>query len=834
MNNVFPVNTAALNSLNQNGVAFTFPPTLFPSTTDGKPITQRGMESWMWWSGMALAMKNQRMMAPLRYAAAGALEPYCTNLKNSFQKIIDGELDPTTGWMWLAPGEVTRIMHPRWWQSSGHPTLREGDWAISCDVRQGDTINFAFGGWMPNGDQLGIAMGTSTLVSGGAAITGDRYRFIRNLTSADTNSPIYLVTGGASGGWYRYWYGGMVSDEASWQADPWRDDWTLDAAQEKIWRIMDPQWTNDARIGRADDMIRHGDYIVSGNAGSWAAPLPANNDLRRAGADIGMWAIGATKANSTLHICIPPTLGAHITANVADGFYSANAKAGISSAGYNAYRDAMLPLWPQIFAAAEVEYRKLADQWVDELIAKSWPDTKQIDFDVGSELWNPSFIVGNRYCWILEYYLRNRTTGGNVTRHGNSTRGGGGAGYLCNLIAVQIAKSIAAKKPNQRWRIGLCLQTNTPPTEYTALAIQGWNLYIADNPADSLPISKFGGWTADYLSDVHKWTNKSAGVNNNMFDAATEQEHAALYINEYQTGGQQAIFAKGVAWMLNQNSGGSSVHNILRRTLAHKATLEAAGAVYYGGYEGSDHNDIGGSQILPNLFDAATGQQNGVINLMKAWVQSPEAELVFKTYLGLKLAADPNASISNYYKYTSLKNWGGNGPWFEKHMGQLGIDPTVGVAAAFFYYSRQGQGLVPLPSQPPATPPPVYDDDTSNPPVGPLVVPANWRALRHESMIEKDGRAATYYPISGGVNYGCTLAFKRLKVVTGSTPTRHRVRTGYVSPVNLERSGFLGQIHAGDVFVSGVSTWHVQESHLQEVAGVAVRWVLDLFESGSG
>lgn len=121
--------------------------------------------------------------------------------------------------------------------------------------------------------------------------------------------------------------------------------------------------------------------------------------------------------------------------------------------------------------------------------------------------------------------------------------------------------------------------------------------------------------------------------------------------------------------------------------------------------------------------------------------------------------------------------------------------------------------------------PPVY---ATTPPIT-----AGWRALRHEAMIAKAGSAANLKTLDGNGFYGCSLALKGLKGEAGSTPIRHRLRSGYVSPVALARSGFTGQIKTGDVLVTAKQYWHVNHAHLQEESGENLRWVLELEESGT-
>ena len=72
----------------------------------------------------------------------------------------------------------------------------------------------------------------------------------------------------------------------------------------------------------------------------------------------------------------------------------------------------------------------------------------------------------------------------------------------------------------------------------------------------------------------------------------------------------------------------------------------------------------------------------------------------------------------------------------------------------------------------------------------PPVITAGWRALRHEEMIRRAGVAATLKTLDGNGSYACTISLKRLKGQTGVTPLRHRLRTGYVSPVSLARASY--------------------------------------------
>lgn len=685
-----------------------------PNTLDGKPVTQRGMESPIWWSGLAPAFKNQRMMCPLRAASAGAQEPFVTSLivggvetgKGTHQRITDGEFDPSTGWHFVPEGASTPIMHPRWWQGSGHAEHRQGDWSIQIDVRAGDNAVFSGGtgkpgftpSWAESGSQAGIAGGVTRLINNSAPFNYDRRRFVRTLTTADTGQTVYYVIGGVGGCWIRYWFGGEQEFEADWQADPIHPGWKPDAAEEKEARLMDPWWTNDSRAAKADDLIDDGYYFFTGNAGSWSAPLTVNNDLRKSGSNLKIWAAALKALGMAMHLCVPMTLGAHVTASLPNGFYSSAARSGIASAGYNSYRDEMFAVWPSVLAAAKTEFRTQFQRYVQNLIDAGWLDSDMLTLEPSNEIWNSSFVQQNRYAWVLEYWLKNRTSGQQLAGSiGNSTRGGAGAGFIANLMATEFAQVVSEMKPNQQWQLTVGLHTNTAASEFTAQLIKGWNLFIADNPARSLPISFLGGAPTDYLSDVYKWTGpKSAGVGNNMFNAATEAEFDAAFIATYLNAGGGAAGALalrqlGRDFMLNPASGGSTVFAIINRHLAHKATLEAAGAKFRRPYEGSDHNQIDGTQTLPAAFDAATGQTNGVVNLMLGWNGSAEAEEVFRRYFAEK-AARGLEGVTNYYKISSIKNWGGGGPWFEKHISEIGVAPTIGVAKVFYDLSRVGQG----------------------------------------------------------------------------------------------------------------------------------------------
>lgn len=113
----------------------------------------------------------------------------------------------------------------------------------------------------------------------------------------------------------------------------------------------------------------------------------------------------------------------------------------------------------------------------------------------------------------------------------------------------------------------------------------------------------------------------------------------------------------------------------------------------------------------------------------------------------------------------------------------------------------------------------------------PPVVTATWRQLRHEDLIARDGSAALLRPLSNAGPFNCVLAWKRLSGKTGDTPLRHKIRTGYVSPIALERAGFTGDIVSGDTIEVSSRIWHVEHAHLQEIGGVPMRWVLNLLQT---
>lgn len=113
------------------------------------------------------------------------------------------------------------------------------------------------------------------------------------------------------------------------------------------------------------------------------------------------------------------------------------------------------------------------------------------------------------------------------------------------------------------------------------------------------------------------------------------------------------------------------------------------------------------------------------------------------------------------------------------------------------------------------------------------VVSAGWRALRHEEMIQRAKVTGSIKILATGMSFTVPVAIKRLKVVTGSTPLRHKVRVGYVSPVALARVGFTGTLRTGDTIRTGREIYHIEEAHLQEESGESLRWVLDLDESGT-
>ena len=115
-----------------------------------------------------------------------------------------------------------------------------------------------------------------------------------------------------------------------------------------------------------------------------------------------------------------------------------------------------------------------------------------------------------------------------------------------------------------------------------------------------------------------------------------------------------------------------------------------------------------------------------------------------------------------------------------------------------------------------------------------LVITCGWRALRHEWLIARDGAPCHLKTLLLDRGVSVVVAFKQLKEESSSgSPQQTRRRRGYVSPCALQRAGFTGRIRRGDSVEDGdLTTWHVDAAHLQKVEGEAVRWVLDLAESG--
>lgn len=109
----------------------------------------------------------------------------------------------------------------------------------------------------------------------------------------------------------------------------------------------------------------------------------------------------------------------------------------------------------------------------------------------------------------------------------------------------------------------------------------------------------------------------------------------------------------------------------------------------------------------------------------------------------------------------------------------------------------------------------------------------NLRALKHEALIARDGQSASLKTMEPTRTFSCVMAEKKLRSVDGATPLSYQRKIGYVSTVALSRVGFLGKIRRGDTVSTADVVWHVEEAFIQKVAGVPVRWVLTVSESGT-
>lgn len=677
------------------------PNAIFPNISDGLPIVVRGHEPAQHWTAGYMMWKNKVYCYRGEPGAAGSNSNWSTNLYDAKQKIERGEWDPATGILTLAAGETVQFRTPRFIQLSAegsHTNIHQGPWEWTMEVVSGSPSVSPGAGWATD-----------------PSPPAGYKRYTKTLDNNANGSENFNVSGPGD---IRLHYVGLVSDASDWQTSPVRADYLADMAMDKVHRFMDTLETNSSMMTRADEWIRDGEYLKFG-VYSYTGTLASNHSKVRGGGDIKMLAEIMVSIGRALWLNVPGGFGGAVTEGDPLGWFGARDSAGLMS------------YWPQIFAAAKIEYRKLAQRWVQSLIDASYPDNFIVALEFSNETWNSTFRI-NKYMRALQDYLI--SVGHNV----KNVRGGGGAGYMCHLMAKEFAQVISEMKPNQQVRFIIGAQTATPPTEFSDGALRGWDAYAADNPSGFLPRSQLYFGTTGYLSDAHKWSN-NPGIYN-PFGATSEAEWALAYSQAWQAG-TSTLYAKIDPWFvdpaLNAPRKCSSVYGALADNIAHASWCEANGVGWIGQYEGSYHENLPNREIIQTAGYMTAAQRRNVI---RNWINSAGGYAAQKLFLQEMFANYPNAWCANYYKYHSSGHPGN--PWYEKNFNNLGSTVPNTASAAWEEFATTIGAAPPAP--PPSTPT-LYSEDFSTNNTIPLLQADGWAIASGYSVISDGGSNVLYH-----------------------------------------------------------------------------------------
>lgn len=602
---------------------------------------------------------------------------WATDLKSAFQKIEDGELDPATGFCDLAAGEVATLPRVRWLQTEGHPDLDVGKYVFSFEITPGSDISLTGGGgWVEENS-------TATIK-----------RYVRNFTAIETGASNPQLTALAPST-FRGVFLGLEEDELIHDVDPWTDHFREYVAGYDLVRPMDWMATNQSRATRADHMVRSDDWIWRGDGSQWGGPLAANDTNRRTGFNHGALVKLVAPINVGLHMNVPPGFGAYLTYGDPAASY-AGVNSRINIAQNDTYANAIESYFPAILTAAKVEYTTLFTRWVQDLVDHAYPDDVPYVIELTNEGWAGQFSQQSNYLLALEKHLRSGPSRVGPKLPRGPRRGGGGMGYLLALVAWCAQQVFDVLKPNQRVEYVFGCQTPTAPDEFTQSAVEGWELYEAEFPTESLPVGMLSGATTGYISGGFKWDK--AGITSplgNPWQARTEAAFNVAFQASLALG-EANLFNDIEQWYFNPNvKVNHSIYAALFNSQKHALFLVSRGAKYFGQYEGSFHEDIQtGAGTLSSILGL-----NFMNALRNRFLQSPNAYRIQQRYIQEMFALFPTAFISNYHEVSAVQHMQA---WTEKTADKMNVYVPNTASAAWDEFKI---GVAPPPVPPPPPPP---------------------------------------------------------------------------------------------------------------------------------
>ncbi len=621
---------------------------LYPNTDDGLPILQLGLCHHKDWGGCN-PYKNQRLLMP-EYGGAA--------------KVEKGEADPTTGWIFINPGERLILGRVRPLQvKPANFDIDPGVWILTATVKAGDT----------NGPPTVRLLAGDFKDAGSALIDGAGVIRLAADMTGKTDARQLSLDGGANGGWIRVDFWGPEKFEDDPQG--WHPDFLADVSRYKILRFLDWTQTIGARITRASEWIDDGDYTVYGDHSAWRALPAANGALMKGGYSFARIFDLTKRAQNSPHITIPLTLGADV---IKDEILLC----GTKSDGREGLKSAIAANRDAILAAAKIEFRALADKMARAAIATGFPDHHVILVEFGNETWN----YGNSGAACSSDYAAGM--GRALT---GSDDLGYGYGYISAIGVEAFKERFGALKPAQALQFVMGWQTGAADGVggfRARKSIEGFKAYKTDYAADLIDV--FAGTTGYWLG-AFKWNNARSPGAGNPFGALTEADFNAAF-EAQDRADRLLLFKKARDFHL-----GPPAHDNVAAVVANNRALLAI--AIEGGmrgilqYEGSAHeNALTRTGQLGLVYPAS-------LEAWQGFARSAEAEAVQLALIDDLAAIDPiNPAVTSGWAPRSLvvsdfqsvcREAKQGSPWCERAANETVTIPARGIASAWAQRTRQ-------------------------------------------------------------------------------------------------------------------------------------------------
>lgn len=547
--------------------------------------------------------------------------------------------DPVTGYYDLAPGEVVTI--GQLWPAgkNGYITLDPGEQSVICEV-------------VPNTGSGGSANTGSIDFPGSSesGSSGNNVRRVRTVGPSDTGNILIEAKGNANGGRVKLSWIGLSSRENA--TSIWHPDFVqYIASRYKIFRPMDPIGVNGGKCVRMADYLDDGDYRLQSGTNTFPNSIPVDRSGIKGGFQYGPLFDLAVEADTALHICVPPALGA---ASVEAEIWAPKS----NQTDYNNMKNAVAANVASILAEAETEFRNCADMMATSCLNAGYPDNKVLCVELGNETWN----FGSRdFKNTAEYF---NAIGRGVSGSDNL---GVGYGRMSAAFARAIKERFAIIKPNQQIVFILNVQTGTG-TWRNGQMYTAWNDYNSSVTGGASLMDAFLGLTG-YIQGGWNWNNSKSPGAGNPFGSATEAEFYADWAASHAAN-QATHFQTIKNWFLTstQYKANKAVINMYNVQLAD-AIANGVGGIYM--YEGGFH-DI--ATKLVKAYPAAGPAWD-------AFLADTSSRDVLRDFIARARAINPTnpnrtygwqpteMNIANYQEVH--RNFGPDKPWISRMPDQI-------------------------------------------------------------------------------------------------------------------------------------------------------------------